>query len=131
MRASLDIETALYDKLTTDGYSASAHAIPATLGDNLPHVHVTRTGGFNSSMVIDTHQIDFDVYAADQADAMETASTFCDWVYSLAGGSLGEPCYASDIITLPYGNPDPRHPTIGRATLKAQILTRTRGESNA
>lgn len=131
MRASLDIETALYNKLNTEGYSASAHAIPATLGNTLPHIHITRTGGSNSSMVIDTHQIDFDVYAGDQADAMAAACDLCDWVYELEGADLGTPCYQSDIITLPYGNPDPRHPTIGRATLKAQILTRTRGESNA
>lgn len=129
MRATLDIETALYARLRTDSYSASAHAIPATLGDSFPHIHVTRTGGTNRSLVIDTHQVDFDVYAADQADAMSAACDFCDWVRALAGGNIdGVPCYTSEVMTLPYGNPDPRHPTIGRATLKAQILTRTRGD---
>ena len=127
MRATLDIETALYNRLTADGYSASAHAIPATLGTSLPHIHVTRTGGINTSMVIDVHQVDFDVYAADQADAMTVACSLCDWVRDLAGTDIGTPCYESEVATLPYGNPDPRHPTLGRATIKAQILTRTRG----
>lgn len=128
MRAALDIETALYDMLTADDYSASAHAIPATLGANFPHIHVTRTGGYNQDMVIDAHQVDFDVYAADQADAMTAASDLCGWVRELAGSNIGAPCYQSEVETLPYGNPDPRHPTIGRATLKALILTRTRGD---
>ena len=131
MRASVDIETALYNSLTTDKYSASAHSIPATLGDTLPHIHVTRTGGINTGMVIDTHQVAFDVYAVDQADAMSAACALCDWVRGLVGQNIGAICYQSEVTTLPYGNPDPRHPTIGRATLKAQILTRTRGDSNA
>lgn len=128
MRASLDIETAIYDLLSTDGYSASAHAIPATLGDNFPHIHVTRTGGSNTSLVIDVHQVDFDVYAIDQAEAMAAACDLCGWVRELVGEDIGAVCYRSEVTTLPYGNPDPRHPTIGRATLKAQILTRTRGD---
>lgn len=126
MRASVDIETALYTKLTEDGYSASAHSIPAELGSSSPHIHVVRTGGFNSDLVIDTHQVDFDVYADDAADAMSAASDLCGWVRDLAGEELVTPCYRSDVSTLPYHNPDPRHPNIARVTLKAQILTRTR-----
>ena len=73
MRTTLDIETALYYLLIADNYSASAHAVPATLGATSPHIHVTRTGGSNTSVVIDVHQVDFDVYAKDQADAMTAA----------------------------------------------------------
>lgn len=133
MRASNDIETALYTLLTADQISASAHAVTATLGDTLPHVHVTRTGGTTSSMVIEYNQVDFDVYAADQADAMSEASDLCGWVRDLAGKKVGSTCYASEITTLPYNNPDPLHPTISRATFKAQILTRTieRSKNNA
>ena len=126
MRATLDIETALYRILTADGHSASAHAIPASLGASLPHIHVVRTGGSNSDLVIDRHNVDFDVYAADEAAAMTTASNLCAWIWSLAGNTTGVPCYSSEVITLPYNNPDPMHPTIPRATVKAQIMTRTR-----
>ena len=73
MRYSKDIETALYEELVRDGYSASAHIIPSSLGNHLPHIHVVRTGGYETDMVIETNQVDFDVYADNAADAMEQA----------------------------------------------------------
>lgn len=124
MRKSVDIETAIYELLEADGYSASAHSIPATLGKDYPHIHVTRTGGFTKDMVMEFNSVDFDVYAATQADAMEAASDLCGWVRDLEGETVGTQCYASEVITIPYRNPDPRHPNIGRATLKAQITVR-------
>lgn len=116
MRYSRDIETLLYEQLTADGYSASAHVIPSAISS--PHVHVVRTGGYEKDMVIEINLVDFDVYADDAATAMEVASTLCGRVRDL------DCCYKSDITTLPYSNPDPRHPNIARATFKAQILTR-------
>ena len=38
MRKSVEIETAIYELLEADGYSASAHSIPATLGKDYPTV---------------------------------------------------------------------------------------------
>ena len=121
MRRSKDIETALYELLKESHYSASAHALPATLGKALPHVHVVRTGGYEDDMVIEVNQIDFDTYAFDAADAMEHASALCGWIRDLEGSEY----YVSKITTLPYSNPDPRHPSLARVTVKAQILTRT------
>lgn len=121
MRYNRDIETELYKLLTEAKYSASAHVLPATLGADLPHVHVVRTGGYESDLVIETNYIDFDVYAEDDPDAMTAAGELCGWVRDLTG----DHCYMSSITTLPYHNPDPRHPDIARATFKAQILTRT------
>ena len=121
MRKSLDIETALCEKLRDAGYSASAHMIPKSLGESLPHIHIVRTGGFEKDMVIEVNRVDFDVYAATAADAMEQACELCGRVRELAGDFS----YTSEINTLPYENPDPRHPTIARATFKAQITTRT------
>lgn len=123
MRKSNDIETVLYQSLYDYGYSASAHAVPASLGDALPHVHVVRTGGFTSDLVIEHHNVDFDVYADDPAEAMTAACNLCDWVRNLVGSEF----YSSEITTLPYGNPDPRHSTLARVTFKALILTRTKG----
>ena len=133
MRASLDIETALYNKLTNDNYSASAHAIPATLGITLPHIHVVRTGGYTNDMVIESNQVDFDVYDKDSAEAMASASALCAWVRDLSGENIGTQCYAAEITTLPYQNPDPRNFDVARVTFKAQILTRVieRSLSNA
>ena len=92
----------------------------------LPHVHVVRTGGFTDDSVIEVNNIDFDVYAADDADAMTAAAELCGFVRELCGCTLGSPCYTAEISTLPYNNPDPRHPTLGRATFKALIRTRTK-----
>lgn len=131
MRVNVDIETALYNKLAAEGYSASAHAIPSTLGDTLPHIHVVRTGGYTSDMVVESHSVDFDVYAGDNADAMRAAADLCGWVRELAGGELETPCYESEVTTLPYQNPDPSHPNIARATFKAQIIARTKGANYA
>lgn len=127
MRESVDIETALYNALTTEKYSASAHTVPETLGSSLPHIHVVRTGGYTSDRVIEINNVDFDVYAANDAEAMEAACALCGFVRDLEGTTLDTPCYKSEVITLPYPNPDPRHPSLGRATLKAQISTRTKG----
>lgn len=125
MRASFDIETALYNALTLSEFHASAHNLPATLGADLPHVHVVRTGGYTSDRVIESNNIDFDVYAADTTDAMAAAVTLCGWVRDLEGDDIGSPVYSSEVSTLPYNNPDPRHPNIARVTFKAMILTRT------
>lgn len=131
MNVSVDIETALYNRLTTDKYSASAHIVPASLGATFPHVHIVRTGGPTHDRVMDDCNVDFDVYAATQMDAMEEASLLCGWIRDLEGSTLVTPCYRSEILTTPYPNPDPRHPNIGRATIKALITIRTKEVSNA
>lgn len=121
MRQNRDIETELYNLLISAQYSASAHSVPATLGAGFPHVHVTRTGGCENDMVIESNYIDFDVYAEDYADSAEEAAKLCGWIRELEG----DYCYRSRITTLPYNNPDPRRPDIARTTIKAELLTRT------
>ena len=125
MRKTSDIETVLYELLTTEGYSASAHGLPANLGTSLPHIHVTRTGGYETEMVLEGNYIDVDVYAADMAGAMEEASELCGWVRDLEGTTGQIICYGSRILTLPYNNMDPRHQDLGRVTFKAELVTRT------
>ena len=126
MIISNDIATALYERLTADEYSASAHVIPAALETMLPHVHVMRTSGTTSDRVREENNVDFDIYSDTMADAMEDASHLCGWVRALEGSTVGAQCYTAEVITLPYENPDPRHPNIGRATFKAQITVRVK-----
>lgn len=127
MICNVDIETALYELLIDGGYTASTHTLPIALEQTLPAVHVVRTGGYTTDMVIEINNVDFDVYAENDADAMETAAELCGWVRSLAGQYVDTQCYRSEITTLPYRNPDPRHPNIARATFKAEILVRAKG----
>lgn len=133
MRCNVDIETWMAKLIGEDlELSASAHALPASLGENLPHIHVVRTGGYTTDMVIETHNLDFDVYAEDAADAMQEAADLCGYIriessFVTERNGVKLTVYEAEITTLPYSNPDPRHPNLARATFKAQILTRTRG----
>lgn len=120
MRKSIDIETALAAGLRADGYSASAHMTPKSLGESLPHIRVVRTGGEERDMVIEVQRVDVDVYAADAAASMEAACDLCGYFRDLAGGI----CYTSEITTLPYSNPDPRHLDLSRTTFKVEMTTR-------
>ncbi|MBR2838985.1 MAG: hypothetical protein IKE55_09395 [Kiritimatiellae bacterium] len=123
---TIDIEAALVEALGAAGVGASAPPVPATLGAALPWAHVTRTGGSEAAYVQDVHRVDIDVYGSTEAAAAQAAGRLCGLVRSLAGSALGGvPCYSASIETLPYSNPDPRHPTLPRVTLKAQITTRT------
>ena len=118
MRRTKDIETKLYEELTAKGYHVSAHVIPTTLAKNLPHVHITRTGGFTADLVVETHQVSFDIYAKNADEAMETACKLTGDIRSL------DNVHYAEVVTLPYHNPDPRHPTLPRVTFNSQIITR-------
>lgn len=126
MLETLDIEGAIQAALASEGMSASAPPIPATLGAHLPHFHAVRVGGWQENAVQDMHEVEIHAYAADEADAMGAANGIAGWVRRLAGDMLdGYQVYTSNVTTLPYGNPDPLHQSLARATLRAQILTRT------
>ena len=76
--------------------------------------------------VLENNSVDFDVYALTESDAMETASELCGWIRDLEGETVETTCYASEVTSLPYNNPDPRHPNLPRTTIKAQILVRNK-----
>ncbi len=121
---TIDIEAGLQTLLALEGWSASAPPIPATLGESLPHVAITRTGGSRTLMVQDAHSVALDVYAATEAGAMEAADELTAWAVSLTAVG-GVPVHRVELTALPYDNPDPRHPNIARATFTVRILTRT------
>ena len=126
MLETLDIEGAIQSALAAKGMSASAPPVPATLGAHLPHYHAVRVGGWQENAVQDMHEVEIHTYAADEADAMAAANRLSGWIRALAGDTLdGHQVYTSNVTTLPYGNPDPLHLSLARATLRAQILTRT------
>ena len=124
---TIDIEDALRLALADAEVDASAPPIPADLGSTLPWICIERTGGADAGDVLDAHAVDLDVYADSEAAAIAEAGEICGWVRDLAGRELegGVPCYRAAVTALPYLNPDPRHPTLARYTVKVQILTRT------
>lgn len=125
-RRTIDIEGGLQARLEADGWASCAPPLPSTLGSTLPFVCVTRTGGTRSAFVQDDHAVTFDVYADTESAAMESACDLTAWAADLVGSDIGgEPCHLVSIGALPYSNPDPRHPTLARASFPARIRTRT------
>ena len=118
---TIDIEDAIQAALNAEGIKAAAPPVPANLS---PCVYVYRTGGNSQNYVQDTHLVSFDCYAHTEAEAMEQADELTKWVRYIVGRDLLTPVYASELVTLPYNNPDPSHPTLPRATFLAQITTR-------
>lgn len=108
------------------GYAASATPIPEDLGASLPYVVVYNVGGVRDarSRVLDTGALSVDVYAETPAQAMDACARVAALIDALpdAGGAVQ--VYAAQVTTLPYDNPDPRHPTIPRATCAADVVTR-------
>jgi|GEM_PF-2518474 len=132
--APLDVEEALRVDVAT---MAAAHGIalstcappvPETLGDTLPMVMFSRVGGFRTSVVVDRHDMSIDVWAGsgdDYATAMAAANQACALCAGLPEASgLAHPWHRVSIMTLPYANPDDRHPTIPRVTFMAHFITR-------
>ena len=141
MRGNLspDIEQVLVDYFNSQvsGDSGevvfSAPPVPADLHQDA--VVITRIGGYEQAYVQDVSTVHFDCYSDSEARSAEMAAWLTEMVRSLVGVEMeitffvsGDTAwthvYAADIQTLPYFNPDPRHPTLPRYTLSARITTR-------
>lgn len=105
----------------------AAPPVPESLGSNLPLVIPERIGGSRYSLVLDAHSVAFDVYAATWGEAQEAAGQVVAAISELPYRSgLAGAYYSSEITTLPYNNPDPRHPDIPRVSVNAQVITRAK-----
>lgn len=109
------------------GIAASATPIPEDLGAVLPYAVVYNVGGYRDAetRVLDTGALSIDVYADKPAQAMDVCAQVAALVDALSdddGGAVQ--VYTAQVTTLPYDNPDPRHPTIYRATCAADVMTR-------
>lgn len=107
------------------GLYACATPIPEDLGAVLPLAVVYNVGGERVGLTVDRAAVSVDVYAQTPADAMNAAAVACAACAALPEYSGGA-CqwYQCDVSTLPYDNPDPRHPTIPRATFAADLYAR-------
>ncbi len=103
----------------------AAPPVPETLGANLPLVIPERVGGTRYSMVVDAHNVAFDVYAPTWGEAQEAAGHVVAAVSELPYRSDTVGSYReTQITTHPYNNPDPEHPDIPRVSVNAQVITR-------
>lgn len=99
--------------------------IPDDLGATLPYAVATRLPGTRTSLVVDNHPVSVDVYAADEAQAMEAASELLAKACALPttpGTSIQ--WLAASVDALPYNNPDPRRPDLARATFEVLLTCR-------
>jgi len=105
----------------------AAPPVPENIGANLPLVIPERIGGNRYSLVIDSHTVAFDVYAHTWAEAQEAAGQVVAAINELPfrTSNAAGVYYSTQITTLPYNNPDPRHPDIPRVSVNASVATRT------
>lgn len=105
---------------------ASATPIPEDLGDVLPYAVVYNVGGYRDrdTRVLDVGAISVDVYADTPALAMSVCGDVAALLDALPDNAGAVQVYAAQVTTLPYDNPDPRHPTLPRATCAADVVTR-------
>lgn len=102
-----------------------APPLPANIEQTLPHILITRTGGSRTNIVMDEHQLSIDVRAPTWAQATNLADQVTGSIAQLADDphSLND-WRAATILTLPYANPDPSHPTIPRMTSLVSLSCR-------
>lgn len=128
----IDVENALVTDLTTLAesggltFSVLAPPVPSTIAANT--ACVTRTGGGRVSLVIDQPLVSVDVWAETWEKATGLADEACGLVAMLpfAEGTATrwlEP-EGGVVVTLPYANPDPLHPTLPRCTFLARLGVR-------
>lgn len=87
-------------------------------------VLVTRVGGIRLSSVTQAHRMSIDCWADDDEQAVIMANDVCGALTALplTDGTLTDWKTAS--ADLPYLNPDPKRPTLPRATFTCEVVMR-------
>lgn len=118
-----DVELITAHAITAAGLEAAPPPVPSGL--TAPRAVVWRTGGHRIALVIDRSIVSVDVYAPTWGAAMDACARAVAAVQDMAGRIIdGVQTGGVWIITLPYTNPDPDHPTIPRVTFSAEIITK-------
>lgn len=120
-----DVELITAHALEADGIPATPPPVPADL--TAPRAVVYRTGGHRIALVIDRSIVSVDVYGPTWGEAMDACAQAVATVQDMGGRVIdGTQLGGVWIITLPYTNPDPNHPTIPRVTFSAEIITKAK-----
>lgn len=133
--APIDIEdalridlTTLYETLEIAGVTFSAPPVDPTLGE-IPATGVIvcfkRVGGSRDDLVVDTHAVSVDLYAATWADAISEGNRLAGVMTQLPYQSATKLQYhAVDLVTAPYALPDTSNPVMPRARMLIDIITK-------
>lgn len=117
-----DVAADLAATFTEYGLNAAPLPVPETLGETLPLAVIEPLGGMRTSLTIDETPVTIGVYAANEAEAQRAAALAVGILDALQYSAII--WYRCDITTLPYNDPDPRHPTLPRWSLAATVWTR-------
>lgn len=133
--APIDIEdalridlTTLYETLDIAGVTFSAPPVEPTLGE-IPATGVIvcfkRVGGARDDLVVDTHAVSVDLYAATWADAISEGNRLAGVLTQLPYQATTRIRYqAVDLVTAPYALPDTSNPVMPRVRMLADIITK-------
>lgn len=133
--APIDIEdalridlTTLYETLDIAGVTFSAPPVEPTLGE-LPATGVVvcfrRVGGTRDDLVVDTHAVSVDVYAATWADAIDEANRLAGVIAQLPYQATTRIRYqAVEIATAPYELPDTSNPVLPRSRMLINFIVK-------
>lgn len=107
------------------GWSCCAAPIPEDIGSELPFVVVTALGGLRHDLVVDDGDLSIDVYA-DTPGAANRHARRCQAAFAALEGhdAAGVHWKVCNVQTAAYNNPDPRHPTLKRATFRGVAVAR-------
>lgn len=129
--APVDIESALYEYLTDNGWSCSALPVPVDIDENLPFVVLQRTGGNLNDRVITHQSVSFDIYAKSWTEASDKCADLCADILALENETLdGEPVYAVEVESIGYNNASSDFPTLARMSQNFLITIRTKELKN-
>lgn len=121
-----DYAELMASELTNAGFTAQPTPTPEDLGSELPVVIVSAPGGTRLNMVIDNPLFSVDVYAATIAAAMDTAREAFAVVCRLPFSPALNQWRDCTVQSLPYENPDPRHPSLARVSFTANVAIRAK-----
>ena len=126
--APIDAEAALASDLATiTGIECAPVPIPEDLGEaSMPFASVEQVGGRRTSLVVDSFTFSVGCYGLTPGAAVDAARRIAAAVEFLDSGLFtgSAQWLRTAVATEPYADPDPRHPTLARRSLRVEADAR-------
>lgn len=122
----IDVEDALRVELgaALEGVAACAWPAPDDIGPGTLCVTSLGGGATEGSPVAHDYDVSVDAWAATPAEAMALAAAAVGVVSTIRHRRASGVGWREGACLLPYPNPDPRRPTLPRATFRATVTAR-------